>query len=130
MRFRSASRHSRHAGGSRKRRSRPAVKRLRNSEAVLIFPEGARTWDGEIAEFKPGALTLALRGRAAILPTAVDGCFDAWPRTNKMPWLFGKIRVVYGKPLLYDNIKNLNEEELYRLVETKIHELFEQIRTR
>ena len=105
-----------------------SLKRLRSGEIILIFPEGARTWDGEIAEFKPGALTLALRGKAAILPTAIDGCFDAWPRTNKIPRFWGKIRVVFGEPMLYDDIKNLREEELHRQVETRIHELFNRLR--
>ena len=106
-----------------------SLKRLRNGEIILIFPEGARCWDGAIAEFKPGALTLTLRGKAAILPTAIDGCFDAWPRTNKIPWPWGKIRVLYGEPMLYDDIKNFSEEELHRLVEERIHELFNRLRT-
>ena len=106
-----------------------SLKRLRGGEAILIFPEGARCWDGKIAEFKPGALTLAVRGKAAILPTVIDGCFNAWPRTNKLPWLWGKIRVLYGKPILYDELKNLSEEELHRLVESRIHELFRRLRS-
>ncbi len=105
-----------------------SLKRLKNGEMILIFPEGARTWDGEIGPFKQGATTLALRGKAAILPTAIDGCFDAWPRMNKLPWCWGKIRVVFGEPIFYDDFKDLSEEELSRLVETKIHELFERIR--
>jgi len=35
---------------------------------VLIFPEGTRTRDGEIAPFRPGFTALAVRAKAAILP--------------------------------------------------------------
>ncbi|GHT25739.1 hypothetical protein FACS18942_01540 [Planctomycetales bacterium] len=105
-----------------------SLKRLRGGEALLIFPEGARTFDGQIAEFKEGALTLAQRSRAAILPTALDGCFQAWNRKNKLPYPWGKIRVIFGKPLFYEEFKDLSEEELRRLIENKIKELFEELK--
>ncbi|MGL6195883.1 MAG: lysophospholipid acyltransferase family protein, partial [Thermoguttaceae bacterium] len=35
------------------------IKRLKNGEMVLMFPEGARSWDGKIVPFKSGFLTLA-----------------------------------------------------------------------
>jgi 1-acyl-sn-glycerol-3-phosphate acyltransferase len=105
-----------------------SIRRLRNNEAVLIFPEGARTWDGEIGEFKKGSLALAKQTKAAILPTAIDGCYQSWPRTNILPYPLGKVRVIFGQPLFYDDFKNLSEEELRELVKTKINELFQKIR--
>ncbi|MDR1290737.1 MAG: 1-acyl-sn-glycerol-3-phosphate acyltransferase, partial [Planctomycetaceae bacterium] len=105
-----------------------SLKRLRNNEAILIFPEGARTWDGEIDEFKKGSLSLAKQTKSAILPTAIDGCYQSWPRTNKLPYPLGKIRVIYGQPLHYDDFKNLSEQELRELVKLKIKELFQKIR--
>jgi 1-acyl-sn-glycerol-3-phosphate acyltransferase len=105
-----------------------SLKRLRNGEAILIFPEGGRTWDGEIGEFKKGSLALAKQTKSTILPVAIDGCYQAWSRENKLPIPFGKIRVIYGKPIKYNEIKELNEEELRELVKTKINELFQKIR--
>ncbi len=100
-----------------------SLKRLRAGEMVLIFPEGARTWDGEIAPFREGALTLAQRSKSAILPVAINGCFDAWPRKNKVPHPLGKLRVVYGQPIPYEDFQELNEEELRHLVEERVREL-------
>ena len=105
-----------------------SLKRLRGGEMVLVFPEGARCWDGEIAAFKEGALTLAQRSKSAILPMAIDGCFAAWPRTNKAPHPFGRIRVLYGEPIFYEDFKNLSEEELRHLVEKRVHELFAEVK--
>lgn len=105
-----------------------SLKRLRNGEALLLFPEGARTWDGTIAPFKEGALTLAQRSKAAILPTAIDGCYEAFPRIHKFPHLFGKISVIYGEPLYYDSFKDLKEPELREFVQNKIEELLGKIR--
>ncbi|MDR2763392.1 MAG: 1-acyl-sn-glycerol-3-phosphate acyltransferase [Planctomycetaceae bacterium] len=105
-----------------------SLKRLRNGEAILIFPEGARTWDGEIGEFKKGSLALAKQTKSSILPTAIDGCYKAWRRENKLPYPFGKIRVIFGKPIEYDDFKNMSEEELRELVKTKISELLQKIK--
>jgi 1-acyl-sn-glycerol-3-phosphate acyltransferase len=107
-----------------------SLKRLRYGEMVLVFPEGARTWDGKIAPFLHGSLVLAQRSKATILPMAVSGCYEAWPRTKKFPWLWGKIRVIYGKPIPYNEFKDLNEEELRTLLEKQIAELFQIAKTK
>ncbi|MDR3197992.1 MAG: 1-acyl-sn-glycerol-3-phosphate acyltransferase [Planctomycetaceae bacterium] len=107
-----------------------SLKRLRNGEMILVFPEGARTWEGEIAPFLQGSLVLAQRSKTTILPTALSGCYEAWPRIKKFPRLWGRIRVIYGKPIPYSEFENLNEEELRRLLETRIAELFQILKTK
>jgi 1-acyl-sn-glycerol-3-phosphate acyltransferase len=102
-----------------------SLKRLRGGEMILIFPEGARTWDGEIAPFLKGSLVLAQRSKSTILPMAISGCFEAFPRGTKFPRLWGRIRVIYGKPILYEEFKEMPEEELRTLCETKVAELFQ-----
>ena len=64
---------------------------------VVIFPEGTRTRDGTIGPFRPGFTALAVRSREAILPLAIEGAFQAWPRWRKFPGL-GRIRVRYSAP--------------------------------
>jgi 1-acyl-sn-glycerol-3-phosphate acyltransferase len=103
-----------------------SIKRLRNGEILLVFPEGGGTWDGKIAPFLQGSLVLAQRTKSAILPAAISGCYEVYPRTKKFPSLWGRFRVVFGKPILYEEIKDLPEEELRRLCETKITELFQE----
>jgi 1-acyl-sn-glycerol-3-phosphate acyltransferase len=103
-----------------------SFKRLKNGEIILLFPEGGRTWDGNIAPFLQGSLTLAQRTKSAILPTAISGAYDAFPRTKKYPKLWGKLRVVYGQPIPYEEIKELTEEELRHLCEAKVAELFHE----
>lgn len=103
-----------------------SIKRLKNGEIILVFPEGARTWDGNIAPFLQNSLLLAQRTKSSIMPAAISGCFEVFPRTQKFPKLWGKFRVVYGKPILYEEIKDLTEEELRHLCEGKIAELYEE----
>ena len=107
-----------------------SLKRLKNGEIILVFPEGGRTWDGNIAPFLQGSLTLAQRTKSTILPAAISGCYEAFPRTQKYPRLWGRMRVVYGKPMLYEEFKDLTEGELRHLCEAKIAELFQEAQER
>ena len=59
-----------------------SIRRLRRGEVVLIFPEGTRTTDGELAQLKPGFCALTRRTKAALLPVAIDGAYQAWPRNS------------------------------------------------
>ncbi|MGL4943963.1 MAG: lysophospholipid acyltransferase family protein [Thermoguttaceae bacterium] len=101
-----------------------SLRRLKRGEALLIFPEGSRTFTGEIGAFKSGFLTLAVRSRATILPTAIAGCFEAWPRTQRLPHLHGSIRVALGTPIPYEEYVSLTETELHSRVESQIRELY------
>ena len=98
-----------------------SLRRLKNGEMVLIFPEGTRSADGEIAPFRPGFTTLAVRSGAAILPAAVDGAFQVWPRSKKFPGL-GRIRVHYGKMMTPDDIAGRSDRELVAEVERRVRE--------
>jgi len=95
------------------------LRRLKRNEMVLIFPEGARTWDGEVGPLQPGFVTLAVRSRAAILPVAIEGAFHAWPRWQKAPRL-GTLHVHYGVPLMPDEVARLDEKSLVEEVERRI----------
>ena len=98
-----------------------SLKLLKRGEMVLIFPEGTRTRDGEIGPFRPGFTTLAARSNAAILPVAIEGAFQVWPRTKKFPGL-GKIRVRYGQPIPHAEIAGRDERELLAEVERRVRE--------
>ena len=104
-----------------------ALKRLKRGEMVLIFPEGTRSSDGEIAPFRPGFTTLAVRSKAAILPVAVDGAFQAFPRWRKFPGP-GRIRVHYGTPMLPAELVGRNDRELAAEVERRVRECLAQLR--
>ena len=89
-----------------------SLRRLKRGEMVLIFPEGTRSRDGEIAPFRPGFTALAVRSGAAILPVAIDGAFQVWPRWRKFPGR-GRIRVRYGVPITPAEIAGRDERECW-----------------
>lgn len=100
------------------------VQRLEAGGAVLIFPEGARTEDGTLGEFKRGVLLLIRKAGVPVVPIAVAGCFDAWPRSRKLPGRFGsKLGVAYGTPIPPEELmKNGPDAALARL-RAEIHAL-------
>ncbi|MHC4447852.1 MAG: lysophospholipid acyltransferase family protein, partial [Planctomycetota bacterium] len=62
---------------------RAMIAELRGGGCVLIFPEGQRTPDGNVGAFSPGLLTIVKRSKAPVLPVAIEGAFDVWPRPRK-----------------------------------------------
>jgi 1-acyl-sn-glycerol-3-phosphate acyltransferase len=103
------------------------LRRLKRGEMVLIFPEGTRTHDGEIGRFRPGFTTLAERSGAVILPVAIEGAYDVWPRCLRFP-RFGPIHVHYGPPMSADEIRQFEERELLGEVLRRVKECQDVLR--
>ncbi len=53
--------------------------------SLVIFPEGARTWDGKMRPFKRGAFKLAREFDLPIVPLTIQGAFDVLPRWRYLP---------------------------------------------
>jgi len=105
------------------------LKRLKSGEMVLIFPEGTRSRDGNISPVKPGFLVLARRSRVRLLPVALDGAFDAWPRHALLPRP-SVIRVCIGEPISPDFAATLNDDQLLAEVESRIRACHAEARRR
>lgn len=52
---------------------------IEKGQSVLMFPEGGRSGDGELQEFKDGAAYLAIKGAVKILPVCIIGIYDVLP---------------------------------------------------
>jgi len=92
-------------GGGDTRAIKETLARLENGRAVIIFPEGSRTHDGSVEEFKRGAAVIVKRSKCPVLPVAVEGAFDAWPRGTARPKLFGqRVAAAVGHPIPHDEL--------------------------
>ncbi|MFN0134450.1 MAG: lysophospholipid acyltransferase family protein [Phycisphaerales bacterium] len=85
---------------------REVLRRLDAGRAVLIFPEGTRTPDGAMRPFKRGVAVLVKRARCPVVPIALEGCFDCWPRDREMPRIGGARRVAvrYAPAIPHDEL--------------------------
>jgi 1-acyl-sn-glycerol-3-phosphate acyltransferase len=95
------------------------LRRLKAGELVLIFPEGTRTHNGEVAPLKPGFISVARRSRVPLVPVGLDGAYQAWPRTSRFPRL-GRVAVVIGEPIGAEQVAQLSDDELLAELEQRI----------
>lgn len=79
---------------------RKGYKSLREGKVLGIFPEGTRSKDGTIGEFKLGTLLLAERAAVKIIPAAL------YSKCGKIK-AFHRTYVKYGEPV---DIKNLGAD--------------------
>lgn len=70
---------------------------LKAGEVVGIFPEGTRSADGSVAEFKGGVEFLVRRTKTTVVPIGIDGSHRAFPKKAWLPRP-RKIVVRYGEP--------------------------------
>jgi 1-acyl-sn-glycerol-3-phosphate acyltransferase len=87
------------------------IDRLKKGAAVIIFPEGSRTWNGGLAEMKGGFTLIAKRAAVPIVPVAIVGAFECWPRTRLLPRP-GRIRLEFGRVIPAREVAALGDAEL------------------
>ncbi|WP_145364332.1 lysophospholipid acyltransferase family protein [Stratiformator vulcanicus] len=100
---------------------RELVTRMKHGFLVGIFPEGTRTTDGAVADFKPGFVALLKRCDQPVYPIGIGGANRAMP---KGAWFLRprQVCVVYGEPI--------DPEELQALAKQGRSALLEFIRNR
>lgn len=75
-----------------------AEKVLSRGMSLVVFPEGARTWNGRMSSFKKGAYRLAVEFGLPVVPLTIDGAFDVLPRFKKLP-VPGRIHLTIHRPI-------------------------------
>ncbi|MEE9166422.1 MAG: lysophospholipid acyltransferase family protein [Candidatus Neomarinimicrobiota bacterium] len=96
-----------------------AREKLKAGIPVMVSPEGTRTLDGKIREFKKGPFHLALGSGADILPMVLRGAFRIKQKTD---WRLrpGVVRVEVGEFIPYEDYESMSVEEVRDYVREKI----------
>jgi long-chain acyl-CoA synthetase len=86
---------------------RTSARGLREGRILMMFPEGERSIDGTVKRFKKGAPILAQHLGVPIVPVAIRGAFELWPRNRPINWRallpFGyRVRVQFGSPMRFE----------------------------
>jgi len=98
------------------------IQRLKRGAAVTIFPEGSRTFDGHLGEFKSGFALIAKRAAVPIVPVAIVGGFECWPRTRLLPKP-GRVRLEFGEILTAEQVAAMSEQEIFTVCTQRIRDL-------
>ena len=107
---------------------RQGLKLLGEGQAMLIFPEGTRTLTGTTEDFSPGLMLLVKRGAPAVLPVAIDGAFEAWPKGQKLPSLFGHVGLMVGEPIESEELAKLGTDAAMKLLRDRVEAMRVELR--
>jgi 1-acyl-sn-glycerol-3-phosphate acyltransferase len=106
-----------------------SLRRLKAGRAVLFFPEGTRSRDGRVARLQGGVISLARRAGVPIVPCAIEGAFEIWPRTSKIPRP-AKVWVEYGRPIPPSTWDGLADEAAATTLTQILRDLHNHLRGR
>jgi putative phosphoserine phosphatase/1-acylglycerol-3-phosphate O-acyltransferase len=98
---------------------KPAVDALKNGTSIIIFPEGTRSYDYNLGQFKKGAFHLAMQAKVPLIPIVIKNAHDAMPRgTNIFRPTAVEINVLPPVPT-----KNWKKKDLDKNI-AKVRKLF------
>ncbi|MCD7880008.1 MAG: MFS transporter [Candidatus Gastranaerophilales bacterium] len=104
-----------------------AVTKLKNAEAVIIFPEGKFTDDGSLCKFHRGVGIMAKEANCPIVPFAIKGGFEAWGKIRRKPKLFTKIVIQFGQPV---TDLSVDEKEITHELEQRVRFMKDSLESR
>jgi long-chain acyl-CoA synthetase len=105
---------------------------LRHGLGLVLYPEGERSIDGTPKTFKKGAAILSIHLQVPIVPIAVDGIYDSWPR-GKPFQKFAPIKIKIGTPMMPPPEAEASEEAYAKFtaeLKARVVEMWEDIRIR
>jgi long-chain acyl-CoA synthetase len=89
---------------------------LRHGRNLILYPEGERSIDGTPRTFKKGAAILSIHLQVPIVPIAIDGFYEAWPR-GKSFQKFAPLKMKFGDPIYPPQESAASEEAYAQLME-------------
>lgn len=99
-------------GGADRAALRHAEELLAAKQAVVIFPEGRCSVDGELQEISSGTVMLALRAGVPIVPVGLWGTQCVMPYSQTVPRpTTAPVRVHFGAPLHFSDLRDLSKRE-------------------
>jgi len=104
---------------------RNALRVLEKGHLLGVFPEGERSWDGQMLPFKKGTLRLMLASGKAVIPVGVSGSYELMPRwahsIKRVP-----VRINVGKPIWFASISIVDQtDEDVKLVDRQLRNVIQ-----
>jgi len=99
-----------------------AKERLEMGRSTIVFPEGHRSPDGKLKEFKKIPFRFAKESGVDIIPVGFSGVYDVSPEAHR--WIRPrKITVRFGKKITAEQMKTMSAGELMEVTRGKVYEL-------
>ena len=104
---------------------------LRHGRILILYPEGERSIDGAPRIFKKGAAILSIHMQVPIVPVAINGFYEAWPRGRNFFQKLSPLKMVFGKPILPPPESEASEaayEKLTADLKARVVAMWEELR--
>lgn len=102
-----------------------AVENVKEGYTFAVFPEGTRSKDGKIHEFKKGSGKIATKPKVPIVPFVIKGtsaCFE-----DNKKFIPGRIDIIFGEPIETENLTRDEEKNITETVYEKVISLEKEI---
>ena len=103
---------------------------LRHGRILMLYPEGQRSIDGKPTRFKKGAAILSIHRQVPIIPVAIEGFHEAWPRGKRFQ-KFAPLWIKFGEAIYPPPETEASEiayETLTGELKSRIAEMWEELR--
>jgi len=100
-----------------------AARKIRAGMNIIIFPEGTRSFDGNLLPFKKGGFTLALRAMVPIVPIGIYGTSQLQPKGSFISKKKGVIYINIGEPIILEGLDRSAKTKVMDDVRERIEEL-------
>ncbi len=106
---------------------RDCEKAISEGSSIMMFPEGTRTLDGELRQFKTGAFMLALKTKTPIIPIVIDGSIKVLPKKGFILSPNRNIKLNVLDEIPVEEIENMELNDLTRMtremMEVELHRI-------
>lgn len=97
-----------------------AANQAKNNRSVGIFPEGTRTPDGRMQDFKRGFIRILRNSELDILPVTLNGFHTLWKRGKMAIDPAKKLEIIIHPPISRDSLLHLKDQEIIAEVKNTI----------
>ena len=99
---------------------------IKSGVSVFLFPEGTRSKDGKLHEFKDGGMKIATKSQAPVIPVGITGTPDLFER--QFPRIKpAKVKVVFGEPIYTKDMSRAEQKTLAHTVHEEVAKLIATI---
>lgn len=99
---------------------------IKSGISIFLFPEGTRSKDGKLHEFKEGGMKIATKAQAPVVPVGIIGTSNLFekqfPRIKP-----SKVKVIFGKPIYTKDMSRVEQKNLSDTVHTEVAKLIGQV---
>lgn len=96
-----------------------ALRRLKNGDGLLLFPEGTRIQSGTMAQGLAGAAFLARKSGVPVVPACIEGSDRAMPKKARVIAPF-QVRVIFGEPIVFRQQEQISDQDFVNEIMRRI----------